>query len=88
MNCFNTTNIVVEIPGNDPRQPSHEADVVLQTFHVKPLPTTDFFGAGFALQTTHAERQHMVIFFDITDTIAEIAVNGCRQPPHEADVGM
>ena len=44
---------------------------MLPAFHIEPVPTANFFGAGLAL---HA--------------VTEITVNGCRQPPHAADVRM
>jgi len=49
VNRFEATKVVVEIAANDRRQPSHEADVVLQPFHVEPLPSANFFGAGLPL---------------------------------------
>ena len=49
VNRFEATKVVVEIAANDRRQPPHEADVVLQPFHVEPLPSANFFGAGLAL---------------------------------------
>ena len=42
VNRFEATKVVVEIAANDRRQPPHEADVVLQPFHVEPLPSAIF----------------------------------------------